>query len=247
MEYCKTTKSGTREINEDYCGASLFYNTTCVAVADGLGGHGGGDVASKCAVNAVCELFEKTGYTDTFFDDAFMSVQAAILREQEAANKLSQMKTTLVILVQSGNVFRWAHIGDSRLYYFKNGKLKTRTLDHSVPQMLVMSGEIKEKDIRHHPDRNRLMRVLGVKGETPRFEVGTPIKRRGTQAFLLCTDGYWELIDESEMERTLKQSNSPEEWIAAMTRIVEKNGQGSEMDNYTAIAVFEKTKGFFGR
>ena len=225
MEYCKTTKSGTREINEDYCGASLFYNTTCVAVADGLGGHGGGDVASKCAVNAVCELFEKTGYTDT----------------------LSQMKTTLVILVQSGNVFQWAHIGDSRLYYFKNGKLKTRTLDHSVPQMLVMSGEIKEKDIRHHPDRNRLMRVLGVKGETPRFEVGTPIKRRGTQAFLLCTDGYWELIDESEMERTLKQSNSPEEWIAAMTRIVEKNGQGSEMDNYTAIAVFEKTKGFFGR
>ena len=72
------------------------------------------------------------------------------------------MKTTVVVLHIKNKNARWAHVGDSRLYFFKNKKLIERTLDHSVPQNLVVCKEIKEKDIRYHADRNRLLRVLGT-------------------------------------------------------------------------------------
>lgn len=80
---------------------------------------------------------------------------------QKETREYADMKTTMVLLLISGNRAYWGHIGDSRLYYFKKNKMITRTLDHSVPQMLVNTGEIKEKDIRGHEDRSRLLRVVG--------------------------------------------------------------------------------------
>lgn len=121
------------------------------------------------------------------------------------------------------------------------------TLNHSVPQMLAQAGEIREADIRHHPDRNRLMRVMGVRNDAPRFEVGKPIRLTGAYQFLLCTDGYWELIEEDDMLRTLKESATPQQWLSQMNRIILENGRGQEMDNYTAIAAFETGRGLFGR
>lgn len=113
--------------------------------------------------------------------------------------------------------------------------------------MLAQAGEIREADIRHHPDRNRLMRVMGVRNDAPRFEVGKPIRLTGAYQFLLCTDGYWELIEEDDMLRTLKESATPQQWLSQMNRIILENGRGQEMDNYTAIAAFETGRGLFGR
>lgn len=150
------------------------------------------------------------------------------------------MKTTLVILEIEKERIRWGHIGDSRLYYFVNGRIRERTLDHSVPQMLVSAGEIKEKAIRHHPDRNRLLRVLGTDGddEPVNYQESEVVKRTGGQAFLLCTDGFWELIEEKKMEAALKKASTPDQWIAAMQEIICKNGRGTNMDNYSAVAVW---------
>ena len=148
------------------------------------------------------------------------------------------MKTTLVILHVGEERIWWGHIGDSRLYYFQNRKLQKRTLDHSVPQMLVAAGQLKEKQIRNHPDRNRLLRVLGVDWDSPKYQLAEPEARGGRQAFLLCSDGFWELIDEKKMQHCLKKSGSPAQWLQMMEQIVEKNGQGRNMDNYSAIAVW---------
>lgn len=247
MEFYTYTNPGMREINEDSCGVSQYGNTYCFVVADGLGGHGKGEVASSLAVEKVCELFMEKGFSKKFFDEAFKCVQQTILQKQYESRSMAQMKTTLVILVVHDGKADWAYIGDSRLYCFKNGCKKLRSLDHSVPQMLVMTGDIKESEIRHHPDRNRLMRVLGVQGEEPRYEVGENVKINGNMAFLLCTDGYWELIEDSDMETLLRTSESPEEWIKAMNLRIEQNGKGIDMDNYTSIAVWVKKKGLFGR
>ncbi len=104
--------------------------------------------------------------------------------------------------------------------------------------MLVAVGEIKEKEIRHHPDRNRLLRVLGVEVEELKHQVSEPINREGRQAFLLCSDGFWELIEEKKMEATYKKASTPEEWLQEMQKIVMKNGKNTNMDNYSAIAVW---------
>ena len=217
MEYKAYTDKGTRDHNEDDCGISSYGDAHCLVVADGLGGHGGGDVASKCAVDAVCTLFMERGFSDHFFADAFSGAQNAILEQQALTQRFSTMKTTLVVLVVDNGWIHWAHIGDSRLYIFRGKRLLRRTLDHSVPQMLAQAGEIREADIRHHPDRNRLMRVMGVR------------------------------IEEDDMLRTLKESATPQQWLSQMNRIILENGRGQEMDNYTAIAAFETGRGLFGR
>ena len=133
---------------------------------------------------------------------------------------------------------RRGHIGDTPRYYFNRNKLKERTLDHSVPQMLVSVGKLKEKEIRHHPDRNRLLRVLGIEMDEVNYQESGRLERSGQQAFLLCTDGFWELIEEKKMEALLKKADTPEQWIRLMQEVILKNGRNTDMDNYSAIAVW---------
>lgn len=247
MEFTTYSNQGSREYNEDSVGIAEHGGEMCFVLADGLGGHGGGEVASKTAVNSICGLFKKDGYSNTFFEEAFQKAQDAIFEEQYKVQTASKMKTTLVVLVITEDKAYYAHVGDSRLYLFNNNRIKTRTIDHSVPQMLAISGEIKEKEIRHHPDRNRLMRVMGVQGEKPRCEIAKPVKLKGNMSFLLCSDGYWELIEEAEMEKAKKVSKTLEEWIKRMNETVRKNGAGTDMDNYSAVAVSVTVKrGLFG-
>ena len=148
------------------------------------------------------------------------------------------MKTTACALAIRGSEAVWGHVGDTRLYAFSHNRVKLRTLDHSVPQMLVLTKEIKEKDIRNHPDRNKLLRVLGVSGDVPKFELSAAQNLRRYQAFLLCSDGFWELIDEKEMETLLKKSKSPDEWMQKMCEIIMQRGSTIDMDNSSAIAVW---------
>ena len=231
---------GSRENNEDNVGMYQDGEAFCFLLADGLGGHGTGEVASQLAVETAVGKFAERTEEDSFLRDAFEAAQESIVKRQQEDRTCRDMKTTLVILDIGKDRIRWGHIGDSRLYYFVNGRIRERTLDHSVPQMLVSAGEIKEKAIRHHPDRNRLLRVLGTDGdeEPVNYQESEVIKRTGRQAFLLCTDGFWELIEEKKMEAALKKASSPEQWITAMQEIICKNGRGTNMDNYSAVAVW---------
>ena len=173
-----------------------------------------------------------------FLPSAFEAAQSILLSEQADRNAKRKMKTTCVALVVDDKNAYIGHIGDSRLYVFYKNKVKYRTLDHSIPQMLVLSKEIKESEIRHHPERNYVLRVMGVNWEEPMYEISKTEKLKKCQAFLLCTDGFWELILEDDMCRLLKESDSPEEWLNTMTEIVKQNGEGKNMDNYSAIAVW---------
>jgi len=238
MTYHSITHPGTRPINEDSAACLEQDGSLCFIVADGLGGHGKGEVASQKLVEVLAQAFAM-GAEDggAFLASAFTLAQDEIMAEQKRQNAQAEMKTTGVALTIIGGKCRWAHVGDSRLYMFRRNRVKARTLDHSVSQMLARAGDIKEKQIRFHPDRNRLLRVLGVEWDSPRFEISDEVNLAGCQAFLLCSDGFWEWIDEKRMCALLKKSASAEDWLAAMTREVEQAGSGHEMDNYTAIAV----------
>lgn len=112
-----------------------------------------------------------------------------------------------------------------------------RSSDHSIPQYLVNIGEIKERDIRHHPDRNKLLRVMGSEWETLRYQRLKLEEPECGDAFLLCTDGFWEWIEEKDMERFLKRASCSEEWLNMMKGFIYARGRGNRMDNLSAIAV----------
>ena len=234
ITFAEITKTGKREINEDCIRSHNEDALAFFILADGLGGHGRGEVASELAVEKCFEVL----LSDGELGECFMGAQNLLLDEQRKQRAFDEMKTTLTVLVFKDGKVQWGHVGDSRLYHFSGNRIVDRTLDHSVPQMLVMAGEIREKAIRNHEDRNRLLRVLGIEWDSPKYELSDKIDTVSGDSFLLCSDGFWELIIEKQMTRFLKQSSTPERWLELMEDSVLKSGARTDMDNYSAIAVF---------
>ena len=169
------SRHGEREYNEDYAGMEKRGEAYCFVLADGLGGHGGGDEASRLVSEAILDDFAQNGaVSEAYLRSCFERSQRLLLEEQRRQRRRMEMKTTLAVLLADEARIQWGHIGDSRIYYFQDQKLKLRTLDHSVPQMLVLAGKLKEKKIRGHSDRNRLLRVMGVEWDEPQYELAKP-------------------------------------------------------------------------
>ncbi len=238
ITYAVFTEPGGRPVNEDSVGVFQEDGRSCFVLCDGLGGHGMGDVASSLAVEVFGDQFYKADDMTNFLGQTFSAAQDVLMAEQVVRNAKQKMKTTGTAVALDDRSAYIGHIGDSRVYLFHKNKVVTRTLDHSIPQMLVLSREIKESQIRNHPDRNILLRVMGVTWDEPMYELMAPVPLRKCQAFLLCSDGFWELIEEAEMCRLLKKAQSVDQWLAEMVDIVRSNGIGKDMDNFSAIAVW---------
>lgn len=238
ITYASLTNMGMREVNEDYLDILDKPERMSFILCDGLGGHGNGDVASSFVTHEVKKWLDKGASLEV----AIYRAQKALLRKQAAENAGNSMKTTIACLTISDRAARFGHVGDSRIYRFEEGKYLYRTLDHSVPQMLVNRGEIKDSEIRHHEDRSRLIRVMGTEWDGMKYEVGDAFLINGSTSFLLCSDGFWELIDEKMMSKFLKESETPKQWLEKMEEVVKENGKGTNMDNYSAIAVFARCK-----
>lgn len=233
------TDTGDREVNEDSFVVLESKEAKCYVLCDGLGGHGKGEIASALVTDTFREYYEEfIGNPEEFIGNVLNIAQTSLIAEQTSHHARDKMKTTATaVLIADEAVYR-GYIGDSRIYVFKKNKVKERSLDHSVPQMLVLAKDIKEKEIRNHPDRNKLLKVMGIDWEKPEFEIQKPLTRDDCQAILMCSDGFWELITEKEMCALLKKSISVKEWVEAMVQIVQKNGIGKNMDNNTAIGIW---------
>lgn len=108
--------------------------------------------------------------------------------------------------------------------------------------MLARAGRIESDEIRYHPDRNILLRAMGTEWEKPMYEIDALDPKTEYDAFLLCSDGFWEYIDETKMCSLQRSAHNVEEWMSAMIEIVKTNGFNHNMDNYTAIAVMKNNK-----
>jgi serine/threonine protein phosphatase PrpC len=142
----------------------------------------------------------------------------------------------MVLLIASPEAALWAHAGDSRLYWFRDGKIREQTRDDSVPQRLVDAGEISADQIRFHEDRSRLLNSLGTREQVTTSHGETPDAPRAGDAFLLASDGFWEGVTEAEMEQDFGAAPSSEAWIAKMQSRVNERA-AADQDNYSAIAV----------
>lgn len=234
ITYAVLTDPGERAVNEDFLDVSVMQKRLAFILCDGLGGHGNGDVASRFVVGQMKDALEHS----VSVEEAILYAQQELLQKQEREHAGDSMKTTVTCLLLERDTAKFAHVGDSRIYHFEKARYIQRSQDHSVPQMLVNRGEIRDRDIRRHEDRSRLLRVMGTAWDTPKYQVVDGIKLTKHSSFLLCSDGFWELIEEKMMCKTLKKAESPEEWLAAMKKTVVENGRGTNMDNYSAIAVF---------
>ena len=240
MLACKYTNQGGRQYNEDNCTAMKRKSMLCAVMADGLGGHGGGAKASEAAVEVIKENFRQLSDLERVsreqFDSWFEQANDSVVALQTAD---CQMKTTLAILCANEENGRavWAHLGDSRIYHFIDGKEVFCTFDHSVSRMAVLAGEITLDEVRFHKDRSKLLKVVGVE-ELPRPEFGScTLEKEFDHAFLLCTDGFWEYVTEEEMEQTLQTSETPEEWLKKMCHVLRTKVSGDN-DNNSAVAIF---------
>lgn len=242
--YYTLTNPGNRGLNEDAFSANKNEDGTFMfTVCDGLGGTNKGEVASKICAETFARASKRYDFAHRgadFLAACFRKSQRNVLLEQEKQDIGSNMKTTCVALCCDGDSLTWGHVGDSRLYAFKDSKIITRTTDHSVPQMLVASGKIKEKDIRFHPSRNKLLRAIGDEWDREQFEISKSYPINDFDAFLLCTDGFWELVTEKQMEKSLKKAESPRGWLKLMEPVIADRSDIKNKDNFTALAVMFK-------
>lgn len=240
IEYAIFSSSGEREVNEDT--VRIFRKSELAAyafvLADGLGGHGNGKIASQFVTDCIGAAIENAdSFSKIFLDECFSSTQELLLDEIEATGKVG-MKSTLIVLLIENGIASWGHIGDSRLYCFRDGKKVKRTLDHSVPQMLALAGKIKESEIRHHPSRASLLRAMGGDWDGPEYEIDERHRKiKPGDVFLLCSDGFWEWIDDRTILKTIRKDISTQQCLNEMVAEVTKNGSGKNMDNASAILI----------
>lgn len=241
IEFSSISKIGTRSVNEDSIGIYEKDGNKYFVLADGLGGHGGGDEASSCVVNSAINTFKQCESQDkSVITKAFNKAQQALLNLQKKAVTSSAMRTTLVIASIFGNKAYCGHIGDSRLYVIRNNKIVFRTKDHSVPQMLVAMGEITDNEIRKHVDRNKLLKVMGGDKNIFRYELSKEFSLMKGDSILLCSDGVWEWISDRMIIRHRKKSEHSNEWLIRIEQQIMSSAKNKDMDNYSAIAVFVK-------
>lgn len=243
MELATLSRRGGRNYNEDACGHWHSDSHLCCVVADGAGGHGGGDKASKIAVQFILGGFAASPQSSVeAIEQIIVDTNRSIIQHRADDRALQNMHSTVVALFVDleRSVGAWGHCGDSRLYVFRGGRVAARTRDHSLVQSLVDGGMLSAADMRTHPQRSELLSALGVGEEDLTISVSTqPWSVEPGDVFLLCTDGLWEYVEDAQMEGALVQSASPLAWLHTLEQnVLQGAAHKPRHDNFTALAVW---------
>ena len=221
-----------RSNNQDsgYAGEHLFI------VADGMGGHAGGDVASAIATKRIAEADQDFGAAE----DAEFALQSAMIAANSLLaetvfehSELTGMGTTVSGILRVGHQIVLAHIGDSRIYRFRDGELEQVTADHTFVQRLVDSGRITPEEAAVHPRRSVLMRVLGDVDASPEIDTKILDTRPGDR-WLLCSDGLSSYVSEDKISSILESVRTPQ---GTADRLVKESLDHGAPDNVTVVLV----------
>ncbi|WP_054777215.1 Stp1/IreP family PP2C-type Ser/Thr phosphatase [Lacticaseibacillus saniviri] len=241
MEIAYQTDVGKRLNNQDYVG--VFTNqqgATLALVADGMGGHRGGDVASEMAVSHIGYAFEKTQATEIeavvkWLIYELQQENERILEKSQQYEDLSGMGTTIVAVLISGTRFLVANIGDSRAYLYRNRRLMQITEDHSLVNELVKNGELTAEEAERFPQKNVITRSLGVSSNVD-ADV-TIYDFDADDALLLCSDGLTNMVSDAEISAVLATDQPLQSKAEALIDMA--NAAGG-LDNITALIVHQE-------
>ncbi len=233
------SRKGARKSNQDRLGYSFSRDALLMVVADGMGGHLHGEVAAHIAVRFLAEAFEREA-TPTL-GDPFLFLHKSITNAHHAlvdyarARALKETpRTTCVACVVKDAVAYWAHVGDSRLYHVRDGRIDAQTRDHSRVQMLVTQGRMREEAVAAHPERNRIFNCVGG-ASPPHVELSKKTALRKGDTLLLCTDGLWGPLSSKIITAALLKDDI----MKAMPLLLDaaETRAGREADNLSVIAM----------
>ena len=231
--YSYTSKGG-RSYNQDAVGISETPESALYIVADGLGGHLHGEMASKSAVDTLLAAeAPKKGVQKEWLETQIKQANANIIELQE---KHGNMKTTIVALSINGDQAAWAHVGDSRLYYLHDKDIEAYTDDHSVAYKKYLSGEITREQIGFDEDQSSLLRALGNPSRSQPVCCVLEHPIAPGDGFMLCSDGMWEYIMDEEILVDFLKADCAQTWAELLLlRVMERIG--AENDNLSIITV----------
>jgi protein phosphatase len=230
---------GGRKNNQDRMGYSFTRDALLLLVADGMGGHIMGEMAAQIAMQTIASLFQEnaTPYVkkpERFLEDSFFAAHREIHRYRAINNLPETPRTTIVACLIQHNNAMWAHCGDSRLYWMRQGQILARTRDHSRIETLIAQGKVDPSERDTHPDRNKLFNCLGAPN-MPIVEISRRASLQAGDIMLLCSDGLWSVLPDHELAQRLHNNTivrAVPELLTTATGIAGKTG-----DNVTALAM----------
>jgi len=233
------SRKGGRRTNQDRMGYLYTRDSMLLVVADGMGGHARGEVAAQMTLQTMASIFQRDAKPmlpdpARYLEECVTTAHRDLHRYRAENNLPEAPRTTVVACIVQEGVAIWAHVGDSRLYLLRGGRIVARTLDHSRVHHLVSSGLIRPEDAKDHPERNRIFNCIGAY-IAPTVEVSRPVALRNGDTLLLCTDGLWGALTDRQIGEAFAASTVmravPELMEFALTK------SGADADNCTAIAM----------
>jgi len=233
------SREGARKANQDRIGYCYSRDALLMVVADGLGGHAHGEVASQLAVRTLIRAFQREAkprlteperFLPRNINDAHLAMVAYAAGRQWPETPRT---TCVACLVQEGIAY-WAHAGDSRLYHFRRGKLVKRTRDHSAVQAMLDAGVITPEEAAQHPERGRISNCLGSVA-MPKVELSTRVQLEPGDTLLLCSDGLWGPLSDETIGRALALQDVAQATPALLDQAAER--AGSQCDNQSVVAM----------
>lgn len=230
---------GGRRNNQDRMGYSFTRDALLLVLADGMGGHIQGEMAATIALQTIGTLFQEnaTPYVrkpEKFLEDSFFAAHREIHRYRDIHKLPETPRTTIVAcLIQHSSAY-WAHCGDSRLYWMRQGEILARTRDHSRIETLIAQGKVDPSERDTHPERNKLFNCLGAPN-APIVELSRRASLEAGDVVLLCSDGLWGVLPEHLIAQTL-QDNTVVRAVPDLVSTAATLG-GKTGDNVTALGM----------
>lgn len=233
------SRIGTRRYNQDRIGFWKTDQSLLLVLADGMGGHAHGELAAQVAVDFLGREFRaearpRLGDPDLFLFRSVGRAHLEIIDRARAMGLPESPRTVLVACVIQDGYAWWSHIGDSRLYLLRAGRVLVRTRDHSRVQQLIDHGRIREEAAASHPERNLLLQCLGSE-RTPRLEPAKTMRLARNDVVMLCSDGFWGPLTARHLLASVA-SHPLEEAVRELMDLAEKRA-GRECDNVSVIAI----------
>jgi PPM family protein phosphatase len=232
LQYGTTDKGLVRDHNEDVFSLSSFGSKALYVVADGMGGHDAGEVASRIAMETVCKVIRKESSRATdmldLVEDAVQQANREV--QQEAAQRGSDMGTTISVALVSDGTAYIASVGDSRVYWIENGTISQITTDHSLVAKLAAAGKLTWEEARTHPKANLLYRTIGSAEQVSVDTFRIPLMKGGT--LMLCTDGLWGEVTDAAIHRVCAGERDARAAGETLTEMANENGG---KDNITIV------------